>query len=387
MESLLGPLLATFGVLGVVVFVVVVALIYAFQNPDKAQRWGEIIWSLVARIRGGSTRRAVQYGVQSRLVNFAADLAKETGRKGATDIRVEWAPVDEKPNSFFADGRVVIRLHSHEQQDRNLMTASLLYVTNRLVRRAKRYLSPRQARSVDLYAVDRLLTRAAPASADLFHEEIMGPECDADRELGDLLVDYQKIDRRINAFFPIFVRELNYLAQKVVVKPKGGQIVKDVQDLHRFLVRLSDRYVGEDMEMGVEGRFLRCAVMIVARSVRRVSGDRQPYLRHLRALRTAGHETVYMVGSASPENREFMDAIAQDFVKESGWTEVDRRQHPAVLRYRDGSEKKTRDLLIVLRSNESRDYVGEADEVEAPTDLPRLAEVEAEYDAGTSDNR
>lgn len=374
MEGLLVALISLLGTAGVIVFLLVVA----FQNPDKAQRWGEIIWSVLSRIHRGGSRKAVQYGVQSRLMHFASDLAKETGRESATDVRIEWAQPDEAPNHFFKDGRVVIRLHAHERQDRNLMTASLFYASSILVRRAKRYLSKRQARSVDLYAVDRLLTKTAPASADLLHEEVIGPECDADHELADLLVEYQRIDRRINGFFPVFVRELNYLAQKVVVRPKGGQLISDVKELHRFLVRYSDRVVGEEIPLGVQGRFLRCSVMIIARSFKRDTGDRGPYIKHLRELNRAGHETIYLVGSAARENRDFMDAVARDFVSETGWTEVDRRQYPSQLRRRDGTDQQVQSLLIVLRSNHPRDYVGEAEEVEAPADVPTLAEVEAE---------
>lgn len=371
-DKILALLIGLFGGAGVAVAVA----IHLFNNPDKAQRWAEMFWTVISKIHAGSKRRVVQHGVQSRLTNFAADLAKETGRPRATPVSIEWASVDEAPHSFFDENRVVIRLHSQEWQDRNLMTASMFFVSDTLVRRAKRFLSKRQARSVDLYAVDRLLTKTAPGAADLLHEEVLGPECDADHELADLLVEYQRMDRRINAFFPIFIRELNYLAQKVVVKPKGGELITDVQTLHRFLVRLSDRYVGEEIGPGVEGRFLRCAVMIVAQSMKRWIGDRGPYLKHLRALNRAGHETIYMIGAASRENRQFMDGISADFCRESGWSEVERRVYRTMLRYKDRNEKKVQNLLIVLRSNQARDYVGEADEVEPPTDIPTLAEVE-----------
>jgi hypothetical protein len=379
-EGLLVALIGAVGVGGVLIFL----LILAFQNPDKAQRWGEMIWTVISRVHAGSKRKVVQYGVQSRLTSFAIDLANETGRQRATPVHIEWAQPEHEASHFFSDNRVVIRLHSEERQDRNLMIASMFYVSDTLVRRAKRYLSKRQARSIDLYAVDRLLTKTAPGAADLLHEEVLGPECDADHELADLLVEYQRMDKRINAFFPIFVRELNYLAQKVVVKPRGGELITDVQALHRFLVRLSDRCVGEDIPVGVEGRFLRCAVMIVARSVKRLIGDRGPYVRYLQALNAAGHETIYLVGGAAPENREFMLAIAEDFMRQSGWTEVDRREYPAVLRFSDCADEQTRNLLIVLRSNQSRDYVGEAAEVAVPDDVPTLAEVEEHGHSGTT---
>jgi hypothetical protein len=252
------------------------------------------------------------------------------------------------------------------------MISSMFFASQMLVRRAKLYLPKKRARSIDLYAVDRLLTRTAPAAADLLHEEVMGPECDADRELGDLLVDYQRIDR-INAFFPVFLRELDYLAHKVIVKPRGGQLVNDVNELHRFLVRYSDRRIGELMRLEVQGRFLRCAVMIVALAVRREVGDRGPYVRRLQHLAAAGHETLYLIGSAARENLDFMRAIARDCARDSGWSEVDQRQYPVVLHQSDGTDRNDRSLLIVLRTNVPRDYVGEADEVVQAEEVPTPA--------------
>jgi hypothetical protein len=372
-EALLVALISAFGLVGVLITLLVIG----FLHPEKAHQWAEILWALIAKVHRGGNRQAVKYGVQSRLTAFAIEVASEAGQGEPTQVKVEWAPTEERPNQFMADGRLVVRLHPHEHQDRNDMISSLLFISHILVRRAKIYLPKKRARSVDLYAADRLLTRTSPSAADLLHEEIMGPECDADRELGDLLVDYQKIDR-VNGFFPVFIRELNYLAGKVVVKPRGEQLVNDVNELHRFLVRYSDRIVGKEMPLEVQGRFLRCAVMIVARSFKRELGDRAPFVKYLRRLATAGHETIYLIGSAVRENTEFMRAIARDFRNQSGWTEVDQRTYPAVLHRADGTDSKVRNLLVVLRTNAPRDYVGEAEEVPQPTDVPSLAAVDTD---------
>lgn len=367
--ELLVALVAAFGIGGLLLAL----LIVAFLNPDKAERWGEMIWSVISKLWRGGNRKAVQLGVQSSLNAFSIEAAGQMGRGEPTRVKVEWAPENEEPSHFFSDGRLVMRLHEHQHQDRNVMTASLFFVSQTLVRRAKRYLPKKRARSLDLYAVDRLLTRTSPSAADLLHEEVMGPECDADRELGDLLVDYQRIDR-INAFFPIFVRELNYLAHKVVVKPQGGQLVIDVNELHRFLIRYSDRVLGHDIRMEVQGRFLRCAVMIIALAIRREIGDRTPYVRRLRRLAAAGYETVYLVGSAGADNVEFMRRIAREFTLGSGWSEVDQRQYPVILHGRDGNDIPSDNLLIVLRTNVPRDYVGFAEEVEEPSEVPGMTE-------------
>src|SRR4051812_17650767 len=93
---------ALIAVVGAPVVIFLVLLVIAFQNPDKAQHWGEMIWSLISRFHAGGKRKVVQYGVQSRLTNFAVDLARETGRPRATPVQITWADPDEVPASFFA---------------------------------------------------------------------------------------------------------------------------------------------------------------------------------------------------------------------------------------------------------------------------------------------
>jgi hypothetical protein len=104
------------------------------------------------------------------------------------------------------------------------------------------------------------------------------------------------------------------------------------------LIGYSDRVLGRDIPMEVQGRFMRCSVMIVALAIRRETGDRGPYVRRLRMLASAGYETVYLVGGAGADNVTFMRGIARDFIRESGWSEVDQRQYPVILHSRDGED-------------------------------------------------
>jgi hypothetical protein len=352
----LVQLLWTLGPAGALI-IVILALIL---NPDKAARWGEILWALIARIWGAADRRAVRLGLESRVNSFSRDIARETGLAHATRARVEWAETDEQPSHFFEDDRLVLRLHAHHHQDRNLVTGSILLVSQTLVRRSKSLLSKRQARSVDLYAVDRLLARAVPAR-DLFREEVMGPETDRDRDLGELVLCYTRMDR-VNLFFPVFVRELNYLGQKVVVRPRDQRVIEDVNGLLRFLDRYSERAIGQRIAMEQKGRILGCAIMIIARTPMRLKGRVGPYMDHLRTLQGRGYETIYLVGSAEPDNAEFMSSVANTFTQQTGWRQVDRRTFRATLQASDGP-RRVWNLLITLRTPTPKDVLEELAEV------------------------
>ena len=325
-----------------------VAIAFVLLAPDKALRWAELLSLALGKVFSGFRRRSVKLGLQSSLNGFVRQIADETGKHERTPVQVEWAVSDETPHQFFKDGRLVVRLHSHEHQDRNLITASMLVVSHTLIRRAKTFLSYKQARSIDLHAVDHVLA-SSPHARDLFREEVSGPECDRDRELADLVVKHEKIDRA-SLFFPILVRELHYLEQRVVVRPRDERLIVDVSSLIDYLVTFADRVQGEDIQLGVQGRELRCAIMIVARKWKREAGLVGGYVNRLKDLRSRGCDTVYLLGSAKQDNADFMAEIVSAFTRQSGWSEVGRRQFSSPVR-RSPTETAWRpSLLVVLRN-------------------------------------
>lgn len=359
--------LLTFGLPGALLVVLIILIL----NPNVAVRWAEIVWALLSHVSRGADRRAVQYGLQWRVNRFADDIARETGNPVPTRAVVQWTGAEEEPTHFFAENRLVLRLHPHERQDRNLVTASVLLVSQTLVRRSKRFLSKRQARSVDLYAVDRLLSASAATALDLFREEIIGPETDADSELADLIRRYRHIDRA-NLFFAVFVRELGYLGQKLLVRPYNDAVIGDVKKLIEFLVRYTDRKQGEHIPMELQGRVLRCAIMIVALRVKRDIGETRPYTSRLGDLKRAGYETVYLVGDAVRENSTFMTTIANEFCAQSGWRIVDRRSYPSKLAVEDGV-RDVHTFLITLRSPQPADVLETIEALAPAADLPEEA--------------
>jgi hypothetical protein len=339
------------------------AIVVVFLAPDKVLRWAELISAALSKVWHGFGRRSVKLGLQSRLNGYLRLISDETGRHQRTPIQVEWADADESPHQFFKDDRLVVRLHSYEHQDRNLVTSSMLVVSHTLIRRAKTFLSQKQARSIDLHAVDHMLA-SAPHARALFHEEVSGPECDNDRDLAELVTKHQTIDRA-NLFFPVLVRELHYLEQRVVVRPRDESLIVDVSNLIDYLVAFADRIQGEEMPLGVQGRVLRCAIMIVAKKWKREAGLVGGYLNKLRELRRRGCDTVYLVGSAREENAAFLSEIVSAFIRESNWTEVGRREFRTPLRTSATATEWKPTLLVVLRNPTVADITN-ADAARAP---------------------
>jgi hypothetical protein len=124
------PLILALGPIGILLY----ALVYLISHPDTAYRWGEIFWTLASKVYKAGDRKAVQYGLQGRVDRFAKELAHETGKPQPAPIRIQWTDQAEEQRHFFDDNRLVVRVHRHERQDRNLVTTSLLIVAETMAK-------------------------------------------------------------------------------------------------------------------------------------------------------------------------------------------------------------------------------------------------------------
>ncbi len=349
MDAVLLALLA----LGPAGFLLVIVF-WLVSHPDTAQKWGEIFYAIGSKIYRRWDRRAVQHGLQFRIDRFAQELATQTGRPKPHPVKVEWTDASEEQRHFFDENRLVLRMHEHVRQDRNLVTGSLLIVSETMAKRAKRFLSITQARASDLYAVDKVLSQS-PNARELFHEEVMGPETDKSPNLRKLIQAFGRMDGA-NMFFPVFIRELNHLGAKFGVAPNDERLITDVSRLVEFLVEFAERAVGDEGDLLLVGRELKCGIMIVARRKKVATGEVGPYLHHADEAAKRGVETLYLVGSADSTNAEFLRAVASGCCDGGAWREVDERTYRSTIHWRqpDGRlepERVTTRMIVLRRSH------------------------------------
>jgi len=106
-----------------------------------------------------------------------------------------------------------------------------------------------------------------------------------------------------------------------------------------------------------------------------VCSDRGPYVRRLAQLKIGGYETVYLAGNSERDNAKFMDAIAREFIEQSGWRLVDRRTYRARLNTEEGFLHVST-LLLTLRTSVESDELAVLEEIAPSDDLPLADEAE-----------
>ncbi len=339
--SIFTHLLTFGGGLATIVFVI-------FLFPEKAQKWGSLLCRLIYAVVRRGQKKIVALDIQGKVNEYVRSLRKESSNLAPVGISIQWVTEREEPRSFFTENRLVIRMRHHSDQHKNLVYAIMVFISRVMLSKAKKYLSPSQKESLDLYVARKLLEKEQPQLIDRFFEDYFSNRAFSNKKIMSLLEKYAIIDK-VGLFFPVLVQELTFLGEKIFFKRKSENIVGEVAAFIDFLRQYAEREIGsEETPTDFEGLYCRCGITIIAKYKKRTLGDCRPYVNYVRELVAKRFENVYLIGSASDENRRFMDLISNEIQRDLGLVKYNSKEYKAKIMI-GGARRGVNNYLVLLR--------------------------------------
>ncbi len=228
---------------------------------------------------------------------------KEFGREGSGllpyPVKLVWAsPGEIAPDSFFRDGKIIIKLDYSDNPQRNIVEAALLYCKAGLIPKTRRYLWKALTRALDLVFVNAVLERNALADGSVYFTQDILP-----REL-DGKPDVERNYRTLET-----LHERGYFTRVLLpeLRDYAGRVHRaDTHSLHKqwitaFINFLSNIAMGPPHKKivldHIQERF-RVSVIMVGIPQRLAFEGQRPYLKRIAKCAIAGARTVYLVGTA-----------------------------------------------------------------------------------------
>ncbi len=293
------------------VFVVLVILLFF---PEKIEKWSAFLWKLVGALGGvfrSARKRAIKHDLQGRVNDYVRRLGKLVPGSFKDKLELEWVEPNTKPSSLLADGRVIIRLRSHDPKDHNFVHASYLYVSKCLLKKTKRYLSVPQREALDIFVSSKLLKEEKPEVVGFFLDEYLHPRTDDPTSKVAILVDDFGIIDRAGFFFPLLLQELEYIGDKVFGRRRDDLIARELYDVVDFLRPISQRTVGDENDLDFDGSYTRFGIVIIGKPSKLLTSI-QPYVNYIREkLVSKDVENIYIIGRT--ENRNKIDQVCLEF--------------------------------------------------------------------------
>jgi len=279
-----------------------------FTNPEKIEKWASIFAWIFSYVYKKADYYAIKHDVQSRVNSFVRKMEQNTNEQFER-VSVKWI-AQGKEEIIFEDFEIILVMKDRKSKNKNFVNAAYLFTSETLLRKSKKHLSFMQKRSLDLFATKKIIEDENKFALKQFINDYLEPEIEKSEEVREIIRKCIDIDR-IGAFFPVLIKELNNLGNKILLERGNPEIIKEVKNLIEFLNNFSLREVG-DTETPDEffGNYTKCAIKIIAsRWVREQNKMITPVERMEKAVKR-GIENIYVIGSSSSESKKFInDAI------------------------------------------------------------------------------
>ena len=330
-------------------------LLYLALYPEKVEKWAAMLWRLLQGIRYlwvYANKKYIKHDLQGRVNDFTKRLAQEVPSLKGTGIRLEWVSGRTTREAFLQNGEVVVCLRKENSNTENFVRASMLYISNALLSRAKRYISPSQGEAADLYVGYQLFRSQKPEVVDAFVDGWLHPQIGhAGNRSATYFQQYDKIAES-GLFFPLYLHQITLLGNKVFGKRRDNLIIQEVDRLIDFLEIYSQRKVGEEGQLEFEGQHCKFGIVIIGKSCK-VAHGKQQYVNFIQSILVPlGLEYIYILGPL--ENVHLIDETCAEL--RSQFDVEGRRNVDTTLHFSDQPDKQTKNRVVVLRRKDILPY-------------------------------
>lgn len=327
--------------------------------PEKIEKWQSLLWGWIENLGllyKRASKQKIQHSIQSRVTTFAKRLGHSLPEFDPPDVRIEWVDETVDRKAFLDGGRAIIRLRRNDPNNENVATACMVYVSNILLRKTGRYLSPTQKDSVELYVGYKMLQGLGEEAMDAFIDRWLYPGIEeSNQKVSEYFDRYRTIDNA-EFFVPVFLQELIYLGEKVFGRSRDDALIHEVDGALEFLEIYESRRIGEKVARPYfNGSGCRFGIMIVGVQPNIEDERHDVYLRHIReTLFPADVDTIYMIGPK--QNHKFMKEIAREISED--FIVPFSRDYKASLLNSEGDRIPVSNHLLVVRRKTRERYIG-----------------------------
>jgi len=256
-----GSILAWLGPNAVWICVV----IYLLTHPHVAEKWGAILNRLFSKISRRAEMRSVALDIQGRIDGFSKSINSEVPGIMPYGVKIEWVTGEMTKESFFKDGKIILRMNYHTNQDENVVHAAMEWVSRGTLSDSRPHVDERVTKSVDLICTKKLIEKERKTALQLYYREILSPARKSDSELDKYVLIMQQLDEG-GYFTHVFLRELQRLGVTMQFSVPEEGVKEETKRFVEFLdEKVNKKKPGVDVDPTFVGEKIRTSIVYVAK--------------------------------------------------------------------------------------------------------------------------
>ncbi len=264
-------------------------IIYLIMRPEVAAKWGAILNSLISKISRKAERRSVALDIQGRIDSFSKSISHEVPGIMPYGVKIEWVNGELTKESFFRDGKIILKMSYHTNQDENVVHAAVEYITRGMLPDSRPYVNERIMKSADLISTKKLIEKERRTALQFYYSEILSPARKSNAEVDKYVLIMQHLDE-LGYFSQILLRELQRLGVTMEFAIPERSVKEETKRFVEFLdEKINKKKPGVNVDPTFLGEKIRTSIVYVARGE-----NIEPHLRWIEECVSKGIDTIYL---------------------------------------------------------------------------------------------
>jgi len=300
-------LLFSWVIIGILVFLIA----YFLKNPEKVEGVAASLSRIFAPQSLRFDKAYVSLDIQSKLNDFSKTLNSEEIAVMPYSVKIEWIKTANRQR-LIENNEIVVKLDSHEEQEKNLVYATVAYVSQGLLPYSRQYVEEAIIKSCDLVVSTKFLRKKQKGRAlEFFFNEFFDPITKEQPDIKRNTDVMMKLDDS-GYFSRILLRELWDIGRRLYPKEPPPGIEQETKDLLDMLESLAKKKRGVDINPTLLKKHIRMSIVLIARPEVVVSSGIDPYVNYINKCVEKGIYTIHIL-AAGTMNVFVAKAVASHF--------------------------------------------------------------------------
>lgn len=327
--------------------------IYFIKNPEKFEKLVALIFNCLKYLSNKFDKTYVKYDLQGKINDYVKFVSKKVKHIDVEEVSIQWVDVENvKPETYVKNGDLIIRLSKSENQNKNIVNASMAFISHAFLKKAKTYVAKYQRESLDLYACYDLLKHEKSEILDQFVQDFMREKMDNDK-VADFFEKYHDIDKA-GIFYPVLIQELTFLGEKVFGKKRDPNIIyEEVKQLVIYLNNYAHRKLREDSIEDFNGSYCKFAIRIIGKRFKINTLGEETYIKNIKKI-NGGNETIYLIGNH--DYKGFMKSVYERCKGDISYNLLTDETYTAIIKDEEDNDMEVKNYMMILRNNKVQVY-------------------------------
>lgn len=296
---------------GIVGLVAIFLVITAITKPENIKVWAGWIWYFLSYIFAGLRKKAVRFRIEGPCTKALKKISAEMPEIEIPDLKINWVGEDNL-QSVLTSGKAIVKLKFDDDNTRNIVKATTIYVRDAFLPHAKGYLSSSLRKAIDLSITKKILLNVSFAQKNKqIVTQFINENLDHESEVLEKCEEVEEIDDH-GLFTRIVLRELDSFGGKLFGRTVKSEYSHEADSFLQFMHKIATRDFEENTPLAFPESIIKVGVILVAKRETYLQYGLDPYLRRIKLGIAQGIKTFYLL--ARSEKVEVLKDVAKELL-------------------------------------------------------------------------